>query len=117
MKRYSTEEELNCNNIFFTNKMKYLNISTLLNKEQIPYFCWDRKLTVKDIQNNLQRYSGLQKIMYTAWIMREAAFNDVWYFLSPYDVFRELSSIEKFLGRKKNFWRYILEKWHELGKI
>ncbi len=85
--------------------------------DNIPYFCWDRKLTVKDIREKLKSYSGLKKTMFTAWIMREAAFKDVWEFLTPKDVWNTFSELKRFLGRHKDFWVFIMEKWHELGKV
>jgi len=28
-----------------------------------------------------------------------------------------LPRVRQFLGRRKDFWSYIIETWHELGKI
>ncbi len=88
-----------------------------LQENQIPYFCFDRKLTVKDIKQKLKTYKGIQKSLLTAWILREATFKDVWEFLTPKDVWNDLSRLKRFLGRKKQFWEFTMEKWHELGKI
>jgi hypothetical protein len=93
------------------------NMDEQFNDDQIPYFCWDRKLTVKDIRHNLKKYTGTQKMLFIAWIMREAAFRDVWLFLTPKEVWNTFSELKRFLGRKKDFWEFTLKKWHELGKI
>jgi hypothetical protein len=52
-----------------------------------------------------------------AWIMREAAFDDVWQFLKPREVSDHWNALEPLLGRKKDFWRYIIDVWYELGKL
>ena len=59
----------------------------------------------------------MQKVLFIAWIMREAAFKDVWQFLTPKEVWNMFSELKQFLGRKKGFWEFTMEKWHELGKI
>jgi len=52
-----------------------------------------------------------------AWIMREAAFPDVWQFLTPEEAWQQLNEVEPLLGRRRAFWRYILNTWHEMGRV
>ena len=47
------------------------------NKDMVPYFCWDRKLTEQDIKDQLKNTTGPKKDQLIAWILREAAFRDV----------------------------------------
>ncbi len=89
----------------------------LLRDHEIPYFSWDRQATVGEIRARPAIASGLEWVRLAAWIMREAAFADVWRFLNPKIVRDNLAQIEPFLGRKRDFWRYIIGVWHELGKI
>lgn len=88
----------------------------MLKNNAIPYFAWDRKQTVEDIKMLLKQ-DGKDWIKTIAWIMREAAFDDVWEFITPKEVWSNFNQIEPFLGRKKRFWKYILGMWNELGKI
>ncbi|MFA7173960.1 MAG: hypothetical protein WC340_11205 [Kiritimatiellia bacterium] len=83
----------------------------------IPYFAWDRNLTVGAIKAVLKSDNGYERNRTTAWIMREAAFADVWQFLDPRKVRDNFSELEPLLGRRKAFWQYIIGKWHELGKF
>ncbi len=85
--------------------------------DTIPNFCWDRKLTEKQIWQKLQSLKGLKKNHFLAWIMREAEFKDVWKYVSPQQVWSQFSELKIFLGRRKKFWEFILGKWHELGRI
>ena len=84
---------------------------------EIPYFSWDRKVSVVEIRNALCSDSLDVQNRFRSWIMREAAFEDVWAFLTPQEVWDHFSELKASLGRKKDFWTYILRKWHELGKI
>lgn len=85
--------------------------------DEIPYFSWDRALTAGQIKADLQTQSGRQWFQLAAWIMREAAFADVWQFLQPRQVWKRFREIEPWLGRRRTFWRYILGAWHELGRV
>ena len=88
----------------------------MLKETEIPYFAWDRKKTVADIKAAIGKEPDLQ-IKTIAWIMREAKFDDVWQFISPKELWQSFDEILPFLGRKKEFWQYMLRTWNELGKI
>jgi hypothetical protein len=85
--------------------------------DRVPYFSWDRNLTEKEIETRLKLSSGVEKDRLIAWILREAAFRDVWKYLTPQEVYECLPRIQHLLGRWKDFWNYITGAWHELGKI
>ena len=89
----------------------------MLQDNQIPYFCWDRPLSVDDIKRKLKEGPSREWVQMTSLIMREAKFEDVWHFLSPLEVQARLNELLPFLGRKKHFWQYILRRWNELGII
>ena len=90
---------------------------TRFNDTAIPYFAWDRKITAGEIRQCLKNGTSEEKLSVAAWLLREAAFADVWQFLSPQAVAELLPSLNRQLGRKKDFWNYIIRTWHELGKI
>ena len=80
----------------------------------IPAFSWDRNWSISEIK---KRLTGVDHINVLSWIMREAKFEEVWYFTSPKDVFDSFNELKYLLRRKRLFWEYILNEWHELGKI
>jgi hypothetical protein len=88
-----------------------------LDDEEIPYFSWDRRWTVAEIRQRLASRSGAAWNRIAAWVLREAAFADVWQFLTPRQVWERLGDLEPLLGRKREFWKYILGTWRELGKV
>ena len=83
----------------------------------IPYFCYDRKLTAGQIREQLGRANEAEWLRVASWIMREATPSDVWAFLKPSHVYQQLPKLEPLLHRRRDFWRYILTAWHELGKF
>jgi hypothetical protein len=85
--------------------------------EDIPYFAWDRPLTVGQIRAQLQAGASPEWARLAAWIMREAAVGDVWQFLTPREVYGRRTELLPLLGRRRGFWEYILRTWHELGKL
>ena len=85
--------------------------------DEIPYFSYDRDLTTASILKRLQEPGSSKWIETAAWIMREATFPDVWFFLTPEDVGRHLNALAPRLGKKQDFWRYIIGAWRELGRL
>ena len=90
---------------------------TRCDDETEPSFCWDRPWTAGTIREKLRTTEGFQRDQLVAWIMREATFDEVWSFLTPREVDECLPRIERFLGRRKGYWPYIIGAWHELGKL
>ena len=83
----------------------------------LPNFCWDRNLNADQISTQLRNASGFEWVRIAAWIIREAAFSDIWKFLNPNEVSDHMNELAPFLGRRKDLMEYILGEWHELGKI
>ncbi len=97
--------------------LKQYVINSKLSPRERPYFCWDRSWSVDDIKAKLAESAPKDWSMLAAWIMREARFEDVWVFLRPDEIAARFGELKSFLGRKQEFWKYILDVWHELGKI
>jgi hypothetical protein len=49
--------------------------------------------------------------------MREARDEDVWKFVTPERVWQCFATIEPHLGRRRAFWRYLLEGWRRDGYL
>jgi hypothetical protein len=85
--------------------------------DTIPYFAWDRHMTAGQIRQRLASSAIEERYSVAAWLLREAAFADVWQFLNPAQLAEMLPAVERQLGRKREFWVYIVRTWHELGRI
>jgi hypothetical protein len=89
----------------------------IFNDQDVPYFCWDRKLTAGEIRSQLRTAVGLDWVRLASWLMREAATADVWAFMTPSEVKAHFHELAPFLHRKRGFWTYLIGTWHELGRV
>lgn len=85
--------------------------------DTVPYICWDRAWTVRDIRQRLASAQGIERQRLIAWLMRELKTPEVWYFLKPAEVQREFDGISRWLGPARPLWTYLLGMWRELGKL
>ena len=65
--------------------------------DTVPYICWDRQWTVADIQRRLKCAQGVARHRLMAWLMRELKTSEVWAFLQPTEIQRELEGISRWL--------------------
>jgi hypothetical protein len=86
-------------------------------EDAVPYICWDRRWTVADIRARLRAAQGVERHRLMAWLMRELKTPEVWFFLTPDDVWREFDAISRWLGPSRPLWTHLLRTWHELGKL
>jgi hypothetical protein len=89
----------------------------LTSPESIPYFLWDEPMTVAEVKERLRADSESTRLRMLGKIMREARDTDVWVFTTPKEVVELWPKLEPFLGRRRDFWNFILSGWRELGLI
>ena len=78
---------------------------------------WDREETPESLSAKLAEASAEEWLPLAAWILREARPEEVWRFLRPAEVARRLDDLVPLLGRRKEFWIYLIGTWRELGKL
>ncbi|MBN1900940.1 hypothetical protein JW926_06390 [Candidatus Sumerlaeota bacterium] len=88
-----------------------------IEEEKFPSFCWDRNWTVSEIRRRLRDSKQWDRDLLMAWIMRESPISEVWDYLTPVEVADSFPRIQRFLGRRRDFWNYIIGAWREPGKI
>lgn len=94
-----------------------VNLTTDLSSDDaIPYFLWDQPMTVAELRRRLNG-SAEERYRYLGAILREAREPDVWRFTTPAEVVREWDRLEPQLGRRREFWRFLLSTWQELGLV
>jgi hypothetical protein len=94
-----------------------VNLTTDLSSDDaIPYFLWDQPMTVAELRRRLEA-SPEERHRYLGVILREAREPDVWRFTTPEEVVSEWSSLQPQLGRRRDFWRFLLDTWRELGLV
>jgi hypothetical protein len=80
-------------------------------------FAWDRRETRESLKGKLAEARPDQWIELASWILREARLSEVWEFLRPEEIKEHWEALEPRLGRRRALWSYLLETWHELGKL
>ena len=85
--------------------------------EAYPYFLWDDPMTNREVREYLVTASEPERNRLLAKILRQARDTDVWTYTTPREVARLWPQLEKHLGRRRDFWRYLLGKWAQLGVI
>ncbi len=93
-------------------------LSTNLDDEAAyPYFLWDDPITVGELKNRLRTWEEPERLRLLGKILREARDPDVWKFTTPTEVARNWEKLEGYLGRRKGFWRFLLDAWRREGLL
>lgn len=84
----------------------------------MPYFNWDASVTNADLRRALATGSDDEKLFWTARILSEARYPDVWKYLSlERDILPRYPRLAGRLGRKQAFWDYLIREWRRDGLI
>lgn len=82
-----------------------------------PWFMWDVEITDAELRERLRDPDPRIRAQWAGRILREASFDEVWSYLSLGEVLRDWELIERHLGRRRSFWRFLLDGWREDGLI
>ncbi len=83
----------------------------LRQSERRPYFFWDEDMSVAELHAILRGPSGFARDRALGRMLREARDIDVWSFVTPAEVAEALPRIERRLGRRAAFWRFLINGW------
>lgn len=89
--------------------------SDLNNPDAIPWFLWDDPMTVGEVRRYLSTAPLEDQDRLLGKILREARDTDVWCFTTPAEVAARWQRLAPYLGRRRAFWRWLLDTWVELG--
>ena len=93
-------------------------LSTNLDKASaVPYFLWDEPMTIAELRQRLIKSSSEERMRLLGKILREARDTDVWKFTTPREVWRDWAKLEPYLGRRREFWKFLFESWHKEGLL
>ncbi|MBI2393300.1 MAG: hypothetical protein HYV09_27195 [Deltaproteobacteria bacterium] len=90
------------------------NLSEL---DKRPYFLWDEDTTIAELRAALAGPDVELRRRLLGKVLREARDIDVWSFVTPEEVAAELPHIERRLGRRAAFWRFLIDGWREDGLL
>lgn len=82
-----------------------------------PYFLWDEDVTVDELRRRLREGTPEERERLLGKMLREARDIDVWHFTTPSEVAAALPSIERRVGRRLPFWKFLIEGWRRDGLL
>lgn len=82
-----------------------------------PYFLWDEDISIDELRAKLDGADDWERQRLLGKMLREARDIDVWHFVSPEVVARELPKLGRRLGRRRAFWEFLIDGWREDGII
>jgi hypothetical protein len=82
-----------------------------------PYFLWSENTTVAELHAILDDPENPARSLYLARLMREATVEEVWKFVTPAEVAAAWPQVQVHLGRRRRFWRFLLDTWKAHGAI
>lgn len=89
----------------------------LSESEKRPYFLWDEDVSVGELRAALSGDDVEQRRRLLGKMLREARDIDVWRFVSPREVARELPVLGRRLGRRARFWAWLIDGWRRDGLL
>ncbi len=97
--------------------MSILLSTNLEEDSSVPYFLWDEPLTTGELKKRLVSASMEERIRLLGKILREARDTDVWKLTTPREVWLNWDKLSKHLGRRREFWKFLLEFWEKEGLL
>jgi hypothetical protein len=91
--------------------------SNLDDPDSVPYFLWDEPMTIRELEERLYSGTDPERIRLLGKILREARDTEVWRFTTPDIVVREWDRLSIHLGRRRAFWRFLLDSWKAQGRL
>lgn len=86
-------------------------------EEKRPYFLWDEDTSIGELRAALTSGPADERDRLLAKLLREANDVDVWAFVRPEEVAAALPRLERFLGRRRDFWRFLINGWRQDGLL
>lgn len=82
-----------------------------------PYFLWDEDVSIDELRAVLAGPAGFRRDQLFGKMLREARDLDVWEFVTPAEVARSLERLQRRIGRRFAFWKFLLDGWRSDGLL
>ncbi|HEX6861682.1 MAG TPA: hypothetical protein VF414_02645 [Thermoanaerobaculia bacterium] len=80
-----------------------------------PYFLWDVEMTLERFRELLRDPNPETRAYAIGKLMRQAKPDDVFSFVTVAQIREDWPRVEGYLGRTREFWRWLLATWMEQG--
>ncbi len=80
-----------------------------------PYFLWDDDMSLESFREKLRDADVEVRAYFIGKLMRQAKPDDVFSFVTLREIVGEWERIERYLGKTREFWRWLLARWSPDG--
>jgi hypothetical protein len=81
------------------------------------WFLWDLDVTEADLRERLRHEDAAIRAQWQGRVMREATFDEVFRYLTLDEILRDWDGIRRHLGRRREFWEFLLDGWRDDGLL
>ncbi|MEA2339265.1 MAG: hypothetical protein QOE82_3272 [Thermoanaerobaculia bacterium] len=82
-----------------------------------PYFLWDMEMTLDDFERAINDDEATSRAYLIGKLLRQAKPDDALQFVTPQQIADLWPSIERYLGKSRPFWDWLLDQWERLGYV
>lgn len=82
-----------------------------------PYFLWDMEMTLDDFERAINHDEPGNRAYLIGKLLRQAKPDDALQFVSPQQIADLWPAIERYLGKSRPFWDWLLDQWERLGFV
>lgn len=82
-----------------------------------PYFFWDEDVSIGELRAIVAGPASYDRDRLVGKMLREARDIDVWRFMRPVDVAQDLERLQRRIGRRYAFWRFLIDGWRADGLL
>lgn len=79
-----------------------------------PYFLWDLEMSLDEFRARLVDPDPEVRAYFVGKLMRQAKPDDVFTFVSRREIESSWPLLVRYLGRKREFWSWLLDTWARL---
>ena len=89
----------------------------LVDQQGRPYFLWDIEMTLDEFKRAIADHESPARPYLIGKMMRQAKPDDALQFVSPQEMADVWPLIERYLGRTRRFWAWLIEQWERRGIV
>ena len=89
----------------------------LVDPQGRPYFLWDMEMTLDEFERIVNDRTASARPYLVGKAMRQAKPDDVLQFVTPQDLADLWPDVERYLGKTREFWAWLLEEWEKRGYV
>jgi len=89
----------------------------LVDQHGRPYFLWDAEMTLEEFERVVNDPQAATRPYLIGKLMRQAKPDDALQFVSPQEIADLWPTIERYLGKSRPFWSWLLDEWESRGFV